>query len=89
METSLGSGKQFSTVLLTRSGEAPPTLYCTKDLKAKTNLSRACYSLKLKQYVTKRSVCNEGKILSAYNFYSILSLFFGQRSMALYLKAVF
>ena len=33
METSLGSGKQFSTVLQMRSGEAPPTLYCTKDLK--------------------------------------------------------
>ena len=45
METSLGSGKQFSTVLQTRSGEAPPTLYCTKDLKAKTNLSRARYNI--------------------------------------------
>ena len=44
METSLGSGKQFSTQLQTRSGEAPPTLYCTKDLKAKTNFSRARYS---------------------------------------------
>ena len=43
METSLGSGKQFSTLLQTRSGEAPPTLYCIKDLKAKTNFSRARY----------------------------------------------
>ena len=47
METSLGSGKQFSTLLQTRSGEAPPTLYCTKDVKAKTNFSRARYNMVL------------------------------------------
>ena len=35
----------LETLLLTRSGEAPPTLYCTKDLKAKTHLSRARYTL--------------------------------------------
>ena len=66
METSLGSGKQFSTLLQTRSGEAPPTLYCTKDLKAKTNFSRAHYNiitLKLELKISLFSSSSPKKLL--------------------------